>query len=176
VSSAESQTEPKKRSRRFYLVLAAAVLLIAVIISVVMFEMSNINQTNYGPGPVEIEVVSDKPFYMQGEEVNFTIYVTNPQNWSVPEPYGVTYEMHRNGSEVFGGNVQISFAINPPPSFPPHSRKLYETRVWDGKVGPGDNRTLAPPGTYTYTVLFGGTVDYGNSGNCTFEIRQNNTP
>jgi hypothetical protein len=150
--------------------------LIAVIVGVVIFEMSNINQTIYGPGPVEIEVVSDKPIYMQGEEVNFTIYVTNPQNWSVPEPLGVIYRISRNDSEVFGGDKHISFGVNPPPSFPAHSRKLYETRVWDGKVGTSDNRTLAPPGIYTFTVAFDGPVDYGDSGNCTFEIRQNYPP
>ena len=175
MSSAESQTEPKKKSRRFYLVLAAAVLLIVVILSVAFLSLFNMGQTNYGPGPVEIEVISDKPFYLQGEEVNFTIYVTNPQNWSVPKPTSVTYEINRNGSEVFHGNAQIRY-VYPPPSFPAHSRELYETYVWDGKVGPGVNRTLAPPGIYTFTGAFDGPVDYGNSGNCTFEIRQNYPP
>jgi hypothetical protein len=175
LSSADSQTEPKKKSRRFYLVLVATVLLIAVIISVIFLGLFNMGQTNYGPGPIEIEVISDKPVYLQGEEVNFTIYVTNPQNWSVPEPNGVTYEMYMNGIEVFGGNVQIRY-VYPPPSFPPHSRELYEIRTWDGKVGPSNNRTIALPGNYTYTVSFGGSVDYGNSGNCAFEIRLNPAP
>jgi hypothetical protein len=121
--------------------------------------------------PVDIEVVADKLFYVQGEEANFTIYVNNPQNWSVPEPDGVTHEMNRTGSFVFDGSVCIDFVPGIVPTFPAHSRTLYETRVWDGKVGSGDNRTLAPPGTYTYTVSFCGQVDYGNSGNCTFEIR-----
>ena len=168
----DSQTEPKKKSRRFYLSLIAAVLLLAVIVGVVIFELSNIGQTNQGPGPIDIEVVADKPFYLRGEQVSFTIYVNNPQNWSVPEPLGVSYEMNRNGDFVFGVSKNINFG-DKQPSFPPHSRTLYETRVWDGKVGPSDNRTLAPTGSYTYTVAFDGPVDYGNSGNCTLEVRLN---
>jgi hypothetical protein len=155
-------------------ILSAVVLSATLIVGVLIFElsnMSNVENTSYGPGPVDIEVVADKLFYVQGEEVNFTIYVNNPQNWSVPEPSVVTHEMNRAGSFVFGGTVCIDFAAGRVPTFPAHSRTLYETRVWDGKVGSGDNRTLAPPGTYTYTVTVGGIVDYGSGGNCTFEVR-----
>jgi hypothetical protein len=144
----------------------AAVLLIAVIVGVVIFEMS---RPSYGPGPVDIEVFSNKFVYAQGEEVNFTIYVNNPQNWSVLEPFSVTHEMNRTNELVLSDWTEIDFAERP--SFPPHSRTLYDTRVWDGKVRSGDNLTLAPPVIYTYFVTFKGSGGYGNGGNCTFEIR-----
>ena len=155
------------------MILAAVVLSAALIVGVFVFElsnMSNVENASYGSGPVDIEVTSDKPVYLQGEQVNFTIYVNNPQNWSVPEPDGVTYEMNRTGTFVSGSTRLIDFG-GPHFLFPAHSRTLYEARVWDGKVGSAENRTFAPPGTYTYTVSFGGLVDYGSGGNCTFEIR-----
>jgi hypothetical protein len=166
-----SQTEPKKKSRRFYMLLVSAVLLVAVMVGIVIFRMPGIGQPSYDPGPVDIEVVADKSFYLQGEEVNFTVYVSNPQDWSVPEPSGVIYEMYRNSAFIFGGDKHIDFVPDKIPVFAAHSRILFETWSWDGKVGSGDNRTVAPPGNYMFTVRFGGLIDYGNSGNCTFEIR-----
>jgi len=152
---AGKQVEPKKRSRRFYVILTAAILTLAIIIGVVIFEWSNLGQTSYGPGPVDIEVTTDKLFYLQGEEVNFTVTVNNPQDWPVQYPNVVEY---RIGNESL--TKQITLA-SPVPSFPAQSRMLYDTYFW----GP------APPGNYTLNVSFGGPVDYGSGGNCTFEIR-----
>ena len=152
------------------IVLVASTLLV-VVVGVVIFQMYVAAQDNYGPGPIDIEVVADKPFYLQGEEVNFTVYVNNPQDWCVPEPSGVIYEMYRNSTFIFGGDKHIDFVPDKIPVFAAHSRILFETWSWDQKVGSGDNRTVAPPGNYTLTVRFGGQMDYGNSGNCTFEIR-----
>ena len=146
-----------------------------MVLGVVIFEIYHIGQNSYGPGPIDIEVIADKPFYMQGEPINFTIYVNNPQNWSVPEPLGISYVMTMNDDEfVFGNSKNINFG-DKQPLFPAHSKTLYETRIWDGKVGSSDNRTLASPGVYKYTVAFDGPVDYGNSGNCTFEIILNSS-
>jgi hypothetical protein len=47
----DSQTEPKKRSRRFYTVLFAAILLIAAAVSVAIFEFSNIGKIQLGLEP-----------------------------------------------------------------------------------------------------------------------------
>jgi hypothetical protein len=152
------QVEPKKRSRRFYVILTVAILTLAIIIGVVIFEWSNLGQTSYGPGPVEIEVKADKPFYLQGEDVNFTIYVNNPQDWPVLYPSMVDYRIE-NGCLT----KQITLA-SPIPLFPAQSRTLYDTYFWDQKVP-------APPGNYTLNFSFGGPVDYGSGGNCTFEIR-----
>jgi hypothetical protein len=169
LAGAGKQVEPKKKSRRFYLVLVAAVLLIAVIVGVVIFEFFNIGNIRDGPGPVYIdEVTTDKPYYLQGEEVNFTVTVNNPQDWPVQYPNVVEY---RIGNESL--TKQITLA-SPVPSFPAQSRTLYDTYFWDQKVHLNDlNHTLvpAPPGNYTLNVSFGGPVDYGSGGNCTFEIR-----
>lgn len=167
------QTEPKKKSRRFYIILAATVLLLALIIGVVIFEWSNVGQTSYGPGPVDIEVTADKPFYLQGEEVNFTIYVSNQQELPVREPSRVTYRMEKDGGEIFNTDINIDFVPDHTPSFHPHSKTLYGTHVWDQKVGSGGNWTFAQTGNYTFSVLFHGATDYGIGGNCTFEVRIN---
>jgi hypothetical protein len=171
LNSGDLQTEHKKKSRLFYLVLVAAVLLIAVIVGVVIFEFFNIGNTRYGPGPVEIEVTTDKSFYLQGEEVNFTITVNNPQDWPVPHPLQISYQIERNDKFVDGVTIMVTPAGSP--TFPAHSRTLYDTYVWDQKTGPGSKRTQVPLGNYTFSVSFGRPVDYGSGGNCTFEIRPN---
>jgi hypothetical protein len=166
MNSGDSQTEPKKKSRRFYVVLVAAVLLIAVIVGVVILELSSIGNTRYGPGPVEIEVTPDKPSYLQGEEVQFSICVNNEQNWRVIYPNTVTYRIGEDWALTIEGDYG-SFVEY----FPAHSRTLYRTYVWNQPIG--ENSTLAQPGNYTFIVSFEGPVNYGNSGNCTFEIRPN---
>lgn len=164
-----SQTEPGKKSRRFYIILGATILLTVLIASIVAFQLSNINQTNYGPGPIVIEVTADKPSYSKSEEINFTIYVNNPQDWPVLEPLRVTYRMEKDGGEIFEADVDILVG-DYTPSFPPHSRTLYTTRVWDQKLGSDSNFTNAEAGNYSFKVLFL-PAEYSNGGNCTFEIR-----
>ena len=166
------ETEPKKRSRRFYLVIVAAIVFFAVIAGAVIFSICNIGQTNYGTGPVDIEVTSDRAFYLQGEEVNFTIYVHNQQNWSVPYPNSVICVVEKNGlyvASVGGGQLDYPGRL---PTFPPHSKTLYWTSLlWNQKMDVNGTLVQVQPGNYTYTVSFEGAVNYGNSGNCTFEIR-----
>jgi hypothetical protein len=173
LSNTEPQTEPKKKSRRFYLVLAAAVLLITIIISVVFSGLFHMGQTSYGSDPVEIEVIPNKPFYLQGEEVNFTIYVNNPNDWSVPYPNSVRYIIEKDGLYVASlGGGQIDY-VAPFPMFPPQSKTLYREflMLWNQKMDRNGTLEQVQPGNYTFAVLFDGAVDYGDSGNCTFEIR-----
>jgi hypothetical protein len=141
---------------------------IAVAVAAYAFNIGNIR---YGPGPVEIELTTDKPFYLQGEEVNFTITVNNPQDWPVPYPNVINYQIERNDQIVDDVTAQVTLAGSP--TFPAHSRTLYDTYVWDQKAGLGNNRTQVPLGNYTLNVSFGGPVDYGIGGNYTFEIRPN---
>ena len=141
---------------------------------VVIFELSRIGKTNYGPGPISIEVTTDKVFYLQGEEVNFTIYVNNPQDWPVECPWGVDYAIEKDGLIIDGVSVNIDFAPDRIPTFPSHSRTLYGNMWhWDQNmyVNKTFPRVQVQPGNYTLTVSFYGRVDYGNSGNCTFEIK-----
>jgi hypothetical protein len=171
LAGAGKQVEPKKKSRRFYLVLVAAVLLIAVIVGVVIFEFFNIGNIRDGPGPVYIdEVTTDKPYYLQGEEVNFTVTVNNPQDWPVRYPGFVGYVIEKDGLIIEESGLNIDYAM-PIPTFPAHSRTLYSPNLlWNQKTGPGNNRTQVPLGNYTLTVSLSGP-SYDDSGNCTFEIR-----
>ena len=165
-----SQPKPKKQSIRFYLIVATVLLIAAVVGAVAFFLFNNI-QTYYGPGPIEIEVISNKLVFAQSEDISLTIYVDNLQDWPVPYPLEVTYQIDRNGNFVDGYTV---FAEPPPgriSTFPAHSRTLWETYVWNQKIGTGNNRTQVLPGNYTFTVSFGQIVDHGHGGNCTFEIR-----
>ncbi|MBN1357352.1 hypothetical protein JW988_01150 [Candidatus Bathyarchaeota archaeon] len=130
-------------------------------------------QTTHGSGPVDIEVASDKPFYLQGEEVNFTIYVNNPHDWAVPYPNSVSYLIEKDGLYVTSiGGGQITYA-EPHPVFSPNSQTTYQELLmpWDQKISGNETNVQAEPGNYTLTVTFNGAVDYGDSGNCTFEIQ-----
>jgi hypothetical protein len=118
-----------------------------------------------GPGPVTIEIDTDKQSYLPGELVQFRIYVYNPRFWHVPYPYSVDY---RIGDE--GVTKQMTLT-SPPPTFVPWQRVFYDSYVWDQKTGSGGNRTQVQPGNYTLDVMFSGPVDYGLGGSCTFEIR-----
>jgi hypothetical protein len=168
-----SQIEPKKRFRRFYTVLLAAVLLIATVVGVAIFEFSNIGNIHDGPGPVYIdEVTTGKPYYFQGEEVNFTITVNNPQDWPVGYPGYVEYLIEKDGLWIAQGGVNIDYAM-PNPKFPAHSRTAYSERdlTWNQEMDVSDgSRAQAPPGNYTLTVSLYGP-SYDPKGNCTFEIR-----
>ena len=156
------------------------VCLIAALVGAAIFGFFNIGNIHYGTRPVSIdEVASGKPYYLQGEEVNFTVTVNNPQDLPVPYPGYVGYRIEKDGLYVAEGGVFIEYAM-PIPTFPAHSKTAYSSPLrWDQKMEVSDGtRAVAPPGNYTLTVSFdghsygpNGTETYGPSGNCTFEIR-----
>jgi hypothetical protein len=157
-----------KRSTRLYLVIVAVILLIVIIITAVF-----LNQPSYGPGPVYIEVASDKQVYLQGEEVNFTIYVNNPHDWNIPQPNSVSYIIEKDGVYVASiGGGQITY-VEPLPMFSPNTKTRYQELLmpWDQKTHLNGNLVQVQPGNYTLIVTFDGAVDYGDSGNSTFEIQ-----
>jgi hypothetical protein len=142
-----SSGEPKKKpSWRFAIVLAAVVLFASVVI--ISHEFTKVK---IGPGPVDIEIVPDKPYYVQGENVNFSIYISNPHDWNVEYPWKKTYTL---GNDTHIVDMELSPDL---PSFPAHSRVLYDTSLWT----PKHSSILANPGNYTFTVTLGGRVDYG---------------
>jgi hypothetical protein len=166
-----SPPEPKRSFRRYYLIVAT-VLLISIVVGVIILIMFNNTQAYYGPGPVEINVIPNKLVFAQGEDVNLTIYVNNPQDWLVPYPLEISYQISRDNQFVDGYTLNV----NPPPgaisTFPARSTTNWESYVWDRKTKPpGGNRTQVSPGEYTFTASFSGLVTYGEAGNCTFEIR-----
>ena len=116
-----------------------------------------------GPGPIELEVQADKPSYLVGENVTFSIYVYNPQNWSVFYPSSMMYSI---GTDSRGAN--FGYAA-PFPVFQPHSKTLFYTHTWRTELS---NGTLIEPGNYTFSVSLDGRVDYGVPANCTVTIRE----
>jgi hypothetical protein len=133
----------------------------------------NLGNIRYGPGPVEIKVTTDKPYYLQGEEVNFTITVNNPQNWPVRYPGFVGTTIENEGLSISSPSVFLDYAM-PEPTFPAHSRTLYNPPhlSWNQTMDLNGTAVQVPPGNYTLTVSLSGP-GYDESNNCTFEIRQN---
>jgi hypothetical protein len=152
-----SSGKPKKKLRWWLTIVLAAVVLFASVV-IIWHEFTNVKT---GPGPVDIEIVPDKPYYVQGENVNFSIYINNPHEWNVEYPWKKTYTLGNDAQIV---DMELSPDL---PSFPAHSRVLYDTSLWK----PNRSSILANPGNYTFTVTLGGHVDYGTEATCTFEIR-----
>jgi hypothetical protein len=149
----------QRRPRSLYLIFAAVTMMVAGILVYWFFAFAYT-----GPGPVKIEIATDKQFYLLGEEIQFRVHVYNPQLWRATYPSRVDY---RIGDEGLTKHITLA---SPPPSFPGKSRTLYDTYVWDQKTGPGGNRTQALPGEYLLTVSFDGPIEYGNGGDCTVKI------
>jgi hypothetical protein len=170
---AEPQGKPQRKTKRFYAILALAVLLITILLGTLIYKLTIANRVSFGPGPVEIEVTTDKPIYLQGEEINFTVYVTNPHEWQVPYPNSVFNTIEKNGSYVCNlGIGQIDYIAGNLATFKPDSKKAYiENLPWNQRISQNGTLVQVEPGKYTLTVEFSGAVDYGNDGNCTFEIR-----
>lgn len=137
--------------------------------SIVVFKLPNLGQNNFGPGPVKVEVTTDKSYYFQGEKVNITIYVTNEKDWPILEPDRVIHRMINSDGIVFDNDINIDFVERA--SFPAHSRTFFDSFIWDQDVEAGDNITYAKVGNYTFSVVFLGSQNYGIGDNCTFEIR-----
>ena len=151
--------DTQKRPKRFYAIVILVVLLLGVIVTYWLFA-SHLT----GPGPVEIQVTTEKPSYLQGETANFTIHVYNFQTWSVPYPSRVDYKI---GEDSITKLISLP---SPIPAFRPQSKTFYDIFIWDQKTGTGGNRTQVAPGNYTLMVSFHGIVSYGEGGNCTIKI------
>lgn len=166
-----SQPEPKKRSKRFILLLIAVVLLITVIGGTVFFRLPVFRQASYGPGPIDIEVTTDKPSYLKGERIKFIAYVNNFQNWSVIEPDFADFQISMNGSIIERRCVFMDFSIDDIPVFPAHSQTSYEPPLsWEQKADINGTFAQVPSGVYTLILTLQGS-GYSNTGNFTFEIR-----
>ncbi len=146
----------QKRSRLIYAVPAVAVVIIAILLAFLYFT------STIGPGPVKIEVSTDKQSYSQGETVRFNVFVTNQNLWRVLLPTEINYKIADGGQVINSMNL-------PGASFPALSRTLLGTFVWDQKNFA--NRTQVQPGNYTLNVSFSGPTDYGASVDYTIQIR-----
>jgi len=147
----------------------AAVAATAVIAGAIVLTW-HLSQNRYGPGPVTIEAATHKPHYLPGETVEFVIYVTNPQEWPVTQPYRVGFYIEKDGVDLAGGDVNIDFGPVVP-TFPPHSTTPYNPPLlWNQQTGSGSNRTQVQPGNYTANISIGG-YGYDSSDSCIIEIR-----
>jgi hypothetical protein len=158
------KTAPKRKIKRIYVVIAVAALLVAAL-SYGFYTLTMSSRT--GPGPVDIVVVADQPVYLQGDLVQFSIYVNNTHDWRVIEPSTVQYQIANDTQTV---NIDQT---NPAPTFAAHSSTLLQIHTWDQKTNSSGNRIQVSPGNYTLTVTLGGAVNYGASANCTIEIKPN---
>lgn len=155
--------EPKKNRRRIYVITLVAVLL-AVILGYLAFEAFY-----PGSGPVYIEVVPDKPFYMQGEEIRLSISINNQRDRPVPYPERVVLYIRDLDYYMYA-------APGAPPglsSVPPQSKVFYYVHIWDQKIEVDGNRTQVSPGNYIIMFSFEGQFNFGDGTNCTIEIRPN---
>lgn len=170
-----------KRSRLLYAIPAA--FLIAMIAGVLIFV-----STYIGPGQVKIEVETDRQSYQPSEEIQFRIYIRNPQIWQIRYPNTMTYEIFDQNDTRIEPWSTHSQGGSPLPAF---SKTLYYTYTWDRSTGFVSNRTQVPCGNYTFCATLGGIqlapvlmnqarstnndsyelFDYENGGNCTIEIK-----
>jgi hypothetical protein len=165
-----SQASPKKKARRFYIILAATILSLSLLGGVVVFVLSNVDQTNYGSGPVKIAVATDKPFYLQGEMVGFAINVRNEGDQPVRYPNSVVYAIEKEGLQVYSLDEYGDYAAGLTPAFPPHSESSL-TWQWNPETQLNETSAQVQLGNYTVSISFRPVEDYGIGGNCTFEIR-----
>ncbi len=148
-----------KRSKLLYAI--PLTLMIAVLAGFLVFL-----STYVGPGPVNIEITTDKQSYLPGEEIQFQIYVNNPQIWRVPYPTEMSYALVEPN---VGRDIMYP---QPHPTFALLSKVFYDNYTWDQMSGViSQARTQVQPGNYTLTVAFGGPVSYGQGGSCTVEIK-----
>ncbi len=157
--------QPAYKSKRIYVVIAATVLIIAIL-SISIYVLTQPGPT--GPGPVKIDIITDKTVYVQGEQVHFSIYINNTQNWRIPKPTTISFQIGNYSSKT----VCIDYA-NPPPTFPAHSREFFYDYDWNQQTSSGSNSIQVEPGYYTLTVTLDGPVNYGAPANYTFEIKSN---
>ncbi len=129
---------------------------IALIVGVIVLALLSVAFTpppaSTGPGPVEIEITTDKLSYLPDEKMHFSVYVHNPQDWAVPYPTGILFEIGTAGS---AGSV-ASYKL----TFPAQSKTFLKNFTWSERQ----------PGIYTLTVTLRGDVDYGNPGNLTVNV------
>jgi hypothetical protein len=156
--------QPAKKSKRIYVVIIVAVFIIAAL-SFTAYSLTAPGPT--GPGPIKIEIMSDKPVYLQGEQAHFSIYINNTQNWRIPKPTTISFQIENYSSKT----VCIDY-VNPPPTFPAHSREFFYDYNWNQQTG-GSNSKQVEPGYYTLTVTLEGSVNYGAPAKYTFEIKPN---
>jgi hypothetical protein len=136
---------------------------LSLVITTLILVLSNSEPT--GPGPVEINVITEKDSFAKGEVINFSIYVNNTHEWKIPQPSIIRYQI---GPYTHAVNIDY---VTPLPTFPAHSNTLLATYSWNQKMSVVGNQTFIELGNYTITVSLDGMVDYGPPGTRTITIQ-----
>ena len=143
--------------KRLLIVAFSSILLISILAVAFMFFLPTT-----GSSPLKIELVPDKTSYLQGENVHFEVYVTNPNSKEIPHPADViTWQI------VDFGPLTEHRTYPEEAAYPPSSRTKEGFFDWRQNFL---NGTQVPPGNYTLTVSLRGATNYG-SASCTVEIR-----
>ncbi len=158
------------RKRFLFSALIIIVVLTSIIAFVVYSDLNNYNPDN-SPGVVNITVAPTKSYYLQGEEINFTIHVNNEQNRPIVYPTLIYYLIRQNESIIYELKEYANFPAGQIPTFPAHSEKVI-TYVWNQKINVNGTIVQVQPGNYTFTISFNPIGDYGLGGNCSFEIKE----
>ncbi len=69
------------KTSRFYITAAVAITAAVIVLVAALNLFSTPPGSDYGPGPIGLEVTTTKPVYAVGEEVTFIIGVNNSQGW-----------------------------------------------------------------------------------------------
>ena len=97
--------------------------------------------------------------------MSISVYVINGKDESFIQPTTVSYKiLDSNEQEVYSLIMSMTF-INPPPTFPAHSKTLFNSHVWN----PENSNCIS--GNYTIEV----SLEYGTS-ECEIVISETPTP
>lgn len=157
------------RSRGFYVIIATAIVSIILLSSIFVYIFIDTHtQSYFGPGPIEIKVTPDKPFFLQGEQVNFTIVVINNQSWPISRPLSEEASIIKDGVPAKGGYVTMN--INYGSKMPTYPANSTANIHWTWYEIEKDNQTIPHEiGNYSLTFTLRGVGYYATS-NCTFEV------
>ena len=142
-----SSVETKKQSRNFYYSFG----LIAVLIVVLVVAFFSFRDPLLYNNTLTIQTVTDKSYYLKGENVSTSVYVINGKDESFLQPTAIDYTViNPTGQEVYSLRMNILFP-SPTPTFPAHSKTLFSNHVWNQK---NINHTMVESGNYKIKVSF----------------------
>ena len=160
-------TIEKKRKLLFRIKLAVAIIITVLVIGFVGFYINATTPSFYGPGPIEITISPNKPYFLEGENVTFTITVINNQSWPVTYPLSEKVNIQKDGVEYEGSGLQIDYPIKIP-TFPAKASTPLSWTWFESNKG---NQTIPHQrGNYSISFYISG-VDYSAVAYCTFEVR-----
>lgn len=159
--------EPERNREKMWIFVVFSFLVLVSVIVFFVFQNMSLSSNS-----VSIQVTTDKPAYIQGENVTIQAYMINEKSVAVSYPSSIGYTIEdSNGTEIFGFVTDISWE-SPYPTFAPHSKTLFTlssdettTFVWNQN---DIEHKAAEPGVYTVRVSLG-----NNSSQCDFEILLN---